>query len=425
MNQFLCLISSAEFIARLKKFSPVGIVETLPLETLAGRVLAEDIDAPENMPPFHRSCMDGYAVRAKDTFGVSETEPFPFTVQGEVTMGSDALLEKIAPGAVARIWTGGELPPDADAVVMEEYTRVVDAGSIEVFRPVAPYENVVLRGEDIHQGQCLFQAGKRLNAYDTGILAGLGLTGIPVRKKPRVAIISSGDEIVPKETHDLPRGKIRDINTTTLSNMLRMFQCEPLIMGIVPDRFESIRDLCVASLQQSADMIVVSGGSSIGMRDLTLKVFSSLEGAEILAHGVEIRPGKPTILGRIGAVPLVGLPGHITSALVVFQVFIRVLLGVLSGVRTPEDDFLRRCHAVMSRNIPSVTGREDYVRVKLTPPTNDASADDATGRLPVASPVFGKSGTIQSLIQSDGLVQIGRDVEGLYAGQIMEVMSLA
>ncbi len=423
MNQFLHLISSVEFIARLKRFAPVAI-ETLPLDTLAGRVLAEDIPAPEDMPQFHRSCMDGYAVRAKDTFGVSETEPFPFTVQGEVTMGSDALLEEIASGAAVRIWTGGELPPGADAVVMEEYTRVVDAGSIEVFRPVAPYENVVLRGEDIHQGQCLFQAGKRLNAYDTGILAGLGLSRIRVRKKPRVAIISSGDEIVPRETHTLPRGKIRDVNTTTLSNMLGLLQCEPLVMGIVPDRFEAIRDLCLASLRQSADMIVVSGGSSIGMRDLTLQVFSSLEGAEILAHGVEIRPGKPTILGRIGAVPLVGLPGHITSALVVFQVFIRVLLAVLSGVRNPEEDFLRRCHAVVARNIPSVTGREDYVRVKLTQPATDAATDDTTGHLPVASPIFGKSGTIQSLIQSDGLLQIGRDVEGVYAGQILEVMSL-
>lgn len=424
MNTFLQLKSSGEFTRLLQDHLALESV-FLPISEAGQRVLAADLFSPEDLPPFNRSSMDGFAVRAKDTFGLTESEPFPFAVTGEIRMGQAMTAPSLAPGEAIRIWTGGELPPGADAVAMEEYSRQVDASFIEVFRPVAPGENVVRRGEDIRAGSRIFSTGRRLTAQDTGLLAGLGLHQVEVVRKPRVALISSGDELVSCDERHLLSGKIRDINTTTLSNMLRTLQCEPVPMGLVPDDFDDLRERCRAALDLHADMVILSGGSSIGSRDLTGKVFASLDGARILAHGVEIRPGKPTILGKIGNVPLVGLPGHIASALVVFQVFIRMALAALSGVADPAYDFLRTQPVRVSRNIPSVTGREDYVRVKITSPLPRDTSGLLHEYLPLATPVFGKSGTLSSLIHSDGLLKIARDMEGVPQGHVMEVMYIA
>jgi len=424
MKEFLKLKSSEEFIKLLKTFKPLSS-EIISIDNAAGRILAEDLYSSEDIPPFNRSSMDGYAVKAKDTFGVSETEAIPFDLKGEVLMGYEIDFPPLQTGEAIRIWTGGELPPGSDAVVMEEYTRKIDKKTIEIFKPVAPFENVVTQGEDIKKELCVFHSGRRLNPYDTGILAGLGLCNIAVTKKPKVAKKNSGDEIVTKEEKNIKRGKIRDVNTKTLSNLLINFQCEPIQMGIVPDDFDEIKKLSMKSIEMGTDVVMVSGGSSIGMRDLTVKVFESIKGSEILAHGIEIRPGKPTILGRIGNIALVGLPGHITSAIVVFQVFIRILLSVLSGSCNPDEDFIKKIYAKLTRNIPSVTGREDYVRVTLQKSEKINHNNNEKYFLPLATPVFGKSGTIKSLIQSNGLIKLERNSEGAYEGEIKEVVFIA
>jgi molybdopterin molybdotransferase len=411
MEGFFHLRSAAEFRTLLEGFTPVQ-EEHSGLDQALHRILARDIPSLEDLPPFSRSTMDGYAVRARDTFGASETEPALLQISGEVSMGKDLEEFDLRPGRTVRIWTGGELPPGTDAAVMEEYTSPLGTGSIEVIRAVAPGENVIRRGEDIRQGDVILQAGTRLRPQELGLLAGLGITSVPIHRRPRVAILSTGDELVFPAERPGP-GQIRDVNTTTLSALVRSCWAEPIPMGIVRDTFEELRTACLQALERSADLLLVSGGSSVGKRDFTIAVFESLPEAEILAHGVAIRPGKPTILARTGQSALFGLPGHVTSAMVVFHLFVRVLIARLSGARDPETAGMTTRQVRLTCNVPSAIGREEYLRVRMLPSTDG---------IPLAEPIFGRSGLITPLVQADGLLRIHRDTEGLDAGETAEVM---
>ncbi len=412
MKGFFRLLTTTQVRQILRSF-PRLPGEEVPLNKALGRAVANDIVSPEDLPPFSRSTMDGYALRARDIFGASETEPALLKVVGEVRMGQAPGCGPIGPGEAVRIWTGGMVPEGADAVVMVEYTKELDKDLIEVYKAAAPNENMILKGEDCQKDKVCITRGKRLRPQDLGLLAGLGITKVKVVKSPRVFIISTGDEIVP-ETEVPEDGKVRDINSTTLEALVRQGKATVKRLGIVEDSFDSIYEKCREALDMGADVILVSGGSSVGARDFTLKVFEHLSGEPPLVHGVAVRPGKPTIISRFEDTALLGLPGHAASCMVVYMLFVQYLLNVMLGLDPETDMEFKR--AVCGQIFPSVTGREDYVRVRLE--------DSKDGILPVAMPIYGKSGLISTLVKADGLLKIPRDSEGYHEGEEAEVMLL-
>ena len=410
MKGFFQLLSSSDFRDLFEQFQTIGSEQT-SLEDGLGRILAEDISAPEFLPPFSRSTMDGFAVRAKDTFGCSDSEPALLKIAGEIAMGQSGQEISLKTGQAATIWTGGELPAKGDGVVMVEYTHLLDSDTVEIFRPVAPGENVIKTGEDFSQNAIVLRKGQRLRPQDLGVLAGLGITEATVVKQPVVAIISTGDELVePGQT--LSPGKIRDINSTTLAALVRECGCIPLTMGIIKDDLDTMQEACQKALKIPSNMLLLSGGSSVGKRDFTLKVLEEIENTKVLAHGVSIKPGKPTILAKKDNTALFGLPGHVGSAIVVFYLFVRPLLRKLSGQECSTG--LQTITAITTEQIPSTIGREDYVRVVIA-----KDEDRSTYR---ATPVYGKSGLLNPLIKAEGLLIIGRDVEGLDKDEQAEVL---
>jgi molybdopterin molybdotransferase len=401
--EFFRLQTRQEVLALYPRFSPVS-TEEVGLGEAMGRVLAGPVAAPEAVPGFLRATMDGYAVAARDTFGASVGAPQYLEIKGEVAMGV-APERGIGPGEVLRVPTGAMLPDGADAVVMIEYTAEHPDQTLEVRRAVAPGENVLQPGEDVPAGELLFSAGTRLRPQDVGLLAALGIERLTIYRKPRVVILSSGDEIVAIDQKPGP-GQVRDANAYLAAAQVQAWGGLPLLKGIIPDEFSDLRAALAAALGE-ADLILISGGSSVGVRDLTLAAIHDLPGAEILVHGVAIRPGKPTILAAVGgAQPLMGLPGHPASAAVVMEVLGRPLLEHLSGLK-PQAHWGRSASASLSRNLAGASGREDYVRVRLRREDDTLWAD----------PVLGPSGLISPLVKSDGLVMIPLGVEGLCKGE--------
>ena len=386
--------------------SPVAI-EELPLENSLGRVTASDIFSREDLPAFPRSAMDGYSLRAADTFGASEGLPAYFSIVGEVAMGQPSHVS-VEVGEAAVTYTGGMLAQGADAVVMVENTQTVDSATIEVTRPVAPGENVVQPGEDINSGERLLPAGHLLRPQDLGGLAALGITTVQASRRPRVAILSMGDEVVPPDMDPGP-GRIRDVNTYTIAAQVTRAGGEPLPLGIVPDDFEAQLTAARSGLKR-ADSLVFSAGSSVSVRDLTADIINALGEPGVLVHGLSIRPGKPAIVGLVQGKPVFGLPGNPVSAMVVFDLLVRPILYHLAGCPSlPEP---ATATATVAMDIASASGREDYVPVRLT--GNDENCL-------TAEPVFGKSNLIFTLIRADGLVKVPRDKAGLYAGVTVRV----
>jgi molybdopterin molybdotransferase len=322
-------------------------------------------------------------------------------------MGQPATV-RVERGTVVRVATGGMVPEGADAVVMVEYTDSVDAHLLEIFRQAAPGEGLVQRGDDLHAGDLLLSAGRRLRPQDLGACAGVGVVSLPVYRRPRVAVIPSGDEIVPPARDPTP-GQVRDINTDALAAAVREAGAVPHCFPVVPDEPEALKSTVQAALD-TTDLILIAGGSSVGARDWTLEVLTALPGAELLLHGVAIRPGKPVIVVAMGDRLLVGLPGNPVSALIVFDQFIRPYLRRLSGEKRllPEG---ARVSARLSRNCASDAGKEDYVRVRL----HEGPAGYE------AEPLLGKSTLMMTLVGADGIVVIPENVEGLEAGEPVEV----
>lgn len=408
---FFRVISPQRFCELLAEFEPVDELTT-GLDVCLDRILASDVVAPENIPAVDRSCMDGYAVRAADTFGASEGNPAYVELLHSAAI-DEIVTRPVGPGECTGIATGGTLPPGADAVLMVEHTQMLGPTTVEIRRSVTPGENVMLRGEDVTAGEIALRAGTRLRPQEVGLLAALGQVWVSVYSRPSCAVISTGDELVPVE--DFPRpGQVRDVNSHALAGLLRQAGARAVNYGLIPDEREALRAALAQALDAN-DAVFISGGSSIGMRDLTIEVLESLDDSEILAHGVSISPGKPTILARVGGKPVMGLPGQVTSAQVVMLVFGQPLVRHLGGLPNAFDPGRRLTRlAVLGANVSSKPGREDYVRVRLE--TRD-------GQL-VAVPRLGKSGLLRTMLDADGLIRLDAAVEGMTAGQPVAVWIL-
>lgn len=388
-------------------FQPIVQTENLPVMDALGRVLAADLIAPHDLPSFPRSSVDGYAVAAVDTHGASDSLPAWLQVVGEAPIGQLATLT-LNEGEAALVHTGGMIPPDADAVVMVEHTQRV-AGTlaaapgyaIEVYRPVAAGQNVIQIGEDVQQGELLLAAGHVLRPQDIGGLLALGIVTVDVARRPRIAILSQGDEVVPPTATPGP-GQIRDINSYTLAGLAQQAGALPLLYPIVPDQLDALRAAAAAALD-AADMLVMSAGSSVSVRDMTAQVIAELGAPGILVHGVSVKPGKPTILAVCNGKPVFGLPGNPVSAMVIFTMFVAPAIRRLLGAREPR---VQRVSARLARNLASATGREDVVQVHLE--TRD-------GEL-WAVPVLGKSNLIYTLVRADGVVRVPLDSNGIAQG---------
>lgn len=405
MKEFFNVTTIETVLAFREAFAPMAPL-SVPLEQALDRVLVADLTAQSDIPGFDRATVDGYAVCAASTYGASEGTPAYLTLVGAVEMGK-APTGKVGPGQAARIATGGMLPPGADSVVMVEHTGVIDDGTIEIYRSVAPGQHVVARDEDAAKGQLLLPAGICLRPQELGMLAACGVNEVSVHGQPRVGIISSGDEVVPVEAEPGP-GQVRDVNSHTLAALVRQGGGVPTCYGIVPDRFEALLAVSRQALAQN-DMVLVSGGSSVGTRDLTVEVLEALAQSRLLAHGVGISPGKPTILAQCGAKPFWGVPGHVTSAMVVFMVLVRPFLARLAG---RINDAPTRVPARLTRNVASAQGRVDFVRVRLKYQDREVWAE----------PVLGASGLVRTMVAADGLIAIALNDEGLEQGAAVEVL---
>ncbi len=382
-----------------------AVVEKIKIEKAYQRVLSEDITSPENLPQFSRSTMDGYAVIASDTFGASESLPAYLKVKDEVVMGQKPawLIHK---GEVASIPTGGMLPNGTDAVVMFEHVHRIDSTLIEVMKAVAPGENVIQVGEDSGKGDMVLKKGHLLRAQDVGVLAGLGITKVMLFRKPVVSVISTGDEIVQPDK-PLEFGKIRDTNSYHLTGLIENAGGEPIRKGIFRDNYEDIKEILEESLKDS-QMILITGGSSVGTRDMTATIINDFGKRGVIFHGVTIKPGKPIVAGVIDGKPVFGLPGHPVAVAVSFEMFVKKVLRRISGQN--ENllvKFSNTVHARLTKNISSAPGREDHIRVKIMERDSDLWAE----------PILGKSGLISTLVHADGTIVIPDDKRGVLEGE--------
>jgi len=406
----LNVISPKTLLSHVQDFSCIGH-EELPLNQCTNRILAKNIVATENIPAFRRSTMDGYAVQAVSTYGASESNPALLFIKETIDMGKTP-EHPVKIQEAAKISTGGMLPDGADSVVMIEYTDLVDPQTIEVYKSVAPFQNVIDVGEDISMNSIQRQKGSVLRPQDLGAAAALGIQKLSVHEKPIVGIISTGDEIIPISQN--PRiGQIRDINQYSLSSQIIQNLGCPVFIDNVPDDFSALYAACKKAIQ-SCHMLLISGGSSVGMRDYTIDVIQKLEDAEVIAHGVSIQPGKPTILARLNNIPVWGLPGHVASAMIVFHVLVRPFLRHIAGELYPPFYSDKTVRARLVRNVASGQGREEYVRVRLE------QTDDTIDAIPIQ----GKSGLIRTMVQADGLLTIPENSEGLDQGVFVDVLLL-
>ena len=407
MTEFFNVMPPTQALEALFRRWTVAVQsEMVPTAEALGRVTAGPVRSPISLPAFPRSTVDGYAVRAADTVGASEGLPAYLTIVGEVPMGQRATLT-VGRGQAAIVHTGGMIPEGADAVVMVERTHRLDERTVEVLRAVAVGENVIQVGEDVQAGEEILPAGHRLRPQDVGGLLGVGITQVTVARRPVVAIIATGDEVVPPDREPGP-GQVRDINSYTAEAMVRRAGGIPRLMGIVPDDFETLLERARQGLAQ-ADMLVLSAGSSVSVRDMTSEVINRLGAPGVLVHGLSIRPGKPTILALCDGKPVFGLPGNPVSAMVAFELVVTPALWRLQGTTPPEK---RRVKARLLRNLSSVAGREDYVQVRLVEREGELWAD----------PIFGKSNLIFTLVRADGVVQVPLDATGILAGEEVEVV---
>jgi len=408
---YLKLIGSDAFRAILTRFPRLS-AENVALDEALGRALASGLVSPEDLPGRARSSMDGYAVRAADLFGTTETNPSYLELAGVLDITAVS-AEPLAAGTCVEVVTGSSLPPGADAVVMVEQTQKLGGGTIEMRKAAAPGDNMMQAGEDVRAGNEVLSAGTLLRPAEIGLLAALGVREASVGRRPVAAIISTGDEIVPAATATIKPGQIRDANGPALAALCRQWGAEPLYLGIVKDDVDSLAR-ALKDGTSKADVVFLSGGSSVGVADLTVEALSRLPDTELLAHGLAVSPGKPTILARSQGKAVWGLPGQVASAQVVMFLFGCPFLAHLAGDTAAFTRPRPGREAVMARNVASVQGREDFVRVRLIP----------GGALPEAWPVLGKSGLLKTLVQAQGLVAIPAGQEGLEAGTTAQVMLL-
>jgi molybdopterin molybdotransferase len=426
MPEFLTLLPPDEardlMLSHLLRDQPILDSESIDVISSLDRILAEDIHAPQPLPDFQRTTVDGYAVRASDTHGASDSLPTYLNLIGEVPMGDSPTFE-IEQGQCALIHTGGMLPKASDAVVMLEYTQSAQENEIEIFRAVADGENVIRIGEDVAQGQLVLPKGTLVRPAEIGGLMALGIRSLRVAKRTQVGLISTGDEVIdPSQT---PRpGQVRDINSYTLGALVEKSGGVAKRYGIISDQFEVLKEAAAKALSE-CDVVIITAGSSASTRDMTADVIRQLGEPGVLVHGINTRPGKPTILGVCNGKAVIGLPGNPVSALVNGYLFvipvIEKLLGALPKPRATVQ-------AELTVNLPSQAGREDWVPVKLLHSERTLSERSEAKRRSKseyqADPIFGKSNLIFTLASADGLLRIHPDATGLSAGEVVEVFLL-
>ena len=384
------------------EFEAVAGTEMVSLSAAMGRILAEDIAATEYVPDFDRSTVDGYAVRAKDTFGCTDAIPAILPLQGEVLMGEGAQFP-LNPEECVAVPIGGAVPKGADSVVMVEYTEDYGDGTIGISKSAAPGQNMIFRGDDVFPGKVVLEQGRVLSSQDIGALAAIGRVQVPVAKNLKIGVISTGDELVPPEQTPGP-GQVRDVNSPMLEAMLTAFGAEVINYGIVIDD-EALLSEKVHKAVAECDAVLLSGGSSVGVKDAACRIIESM--GKLLMHGIAIKPGKPTILGKAGSKPLVGLPGHPVAAYFITKIFILPLLCRLTGRKQESYTTTARVTESISAN----HGRAQVHCCRLE------SRDGALW----ASPIRGKSGLITTLAGADGYFIIDRDCEGLPQGAQVQV----
>jgi molybdopterin molybdotransferase len=399
VGEFLKVMTYQNAQLLLHRNFPNPQTEEVSLRHSLHRRLSAPLTSPEDMPPFNRSTVDGYAVEASDTFGCSESLPSFLDLAGQVRMGTrpDFAVKK---GQCCWIPTGGMLPEGTNAAVMVEYTEKLGTDTILVYKPVGPFENAMRQGEDVYKGQNLFSEGKRLRPQDIGLIASLGITRVPVYKPYNIGIISTGDEIIPVDKTPLT-GQIRDVNSCALAAAVRQCGAEPAVYPIVPDHVEHLKQTAARALAEN-DVLLMSGGSSVGIMDVTLEVLLSFPDSSLLFHGVAVKPGKPTMAVKIGNKIVIGLPGHPVSALMMFYVVCAPLL------RWGETNIVP---ARLTENLASQAGRDDFIPVEL----------ECGDQYRVARPLLGKSGLMSILARADGYLHIIREKQGLEAGDEVNV----
>ena len=405
--EFFQVLPVADALERLDAFwQPQPESETLATADALERILATDIHSPEQVPAFRKSTVDGYALRAADTFGASQALPAFLQVDGELKMGEIPQLD-LSAGSALQIHTGGMLPASADAVVMVEHTQALDEKEIEVLRTVAPGENVIQAGEDVARDALILRRAHRLRPQDIGGLLAVGVSDIKVLRAPRVGILSCGDELLPPAAALTP-GKVRDINAYTLSALAQKLGAEAIRLGIASDNLADYQARARLGFA-ACDILLLSAGSSVSARDYTRDVINGLGQPGVLQHGLATKPGKPTIIAVCDGKPVIGLPGNPVSALLVARQLLPHMIARFTGQPLPEQ---RRIRAVLASRVSSVTGREDWVAVRLRDLDND---------MPVAEPIFGKSNLIFTLIEADALLNVPLNSGGYDAGSQVDV----
>ena len=390
------------------KPKPLG-EEELSLMEAYNRILKEDIFSALDIPPFNRSTVDGYAVKAEDTFGAEENQPVTLNVKGVVNVGEQPKIS-VGKGEAAEIVTGAPIPDGADAVVMVEDTEK-ENDELRVYRAVTKNENVMKKGTDIKKGETVLKARQVLGAPEIGVLAALGITKVKVFKVPVVAVLSTGAEVT-EPGKQLPPGKIYDINAYSLSAAVRESGGTPVYLGVVPDDSLELRKALEHALA-SADMVITSGGVSVGPRDLTPQIVDSLGKPGLIVSGIAVKPGKPTTIALIGRKPVFSLPGHPTSALLMFHLLVRPVIRLMAGRPAKEATMIE---AKAATRMFSAKGRRTFVMVKLKRGKSNQL---------VAEPVeSGASGAITTLAKADGFVEIPENQQFIDADEEVTVALL-
>ena len=378
--------------------APLVRIDRVPLAEANGRVIAQPAVSSVDVPPFDRAAMDGYAVRAEDTFGAGRYEPRTLRCIEKVYTGQ-ASSKTLSHGECIEIATGAPMPSGADAVVMVEETEKGAADEIHVFTPVYPRQHVGRRAADIAAGQSLLSSGELLNPSRIGALAATGVTAVDVFARPRIAILSTGNEIV-EPGRPLGPGQIYDINRFTLAAVIAAHGGVPVVLPTAPDNVAELS----AAVEKAAteDMIVFSGGSSVGERDLIMDVLKQF--GEVVFHGIALKPGKPTVFGQIGNRPVLGMPGYPTSCLSNAYMLLVPLLRRMAHLPEYRPQSIQ---IPLSRRIVSTTGRHQFYTVRI-----------ADG---MAVPAFKASGDITSMSQADGYIEIPAQTDIVEAGEVVEV----
>jgi molybdenum cofactor synthesis domain-containing protein len=399
MRPFGKTISIEEARAIIERaIQPIDRTEVLPLLQANGRVLAQEIVSTADVPPFSRAAMDGYAVRSEDTVGASRTTPRTLR-RIETIYTGQIPKNRVETGECAEIATGAPMPDGADAVVMVEETDIDDRGSVSIFAQAAARQNIGRQGADIQKGQRVLQPGTLLNASRLGSIAALGLTEVAVYEKPRVAILSTGNEIV-DPGQPLAPGQIYDINRVTVSGVVADNGGIPIPYRTAADTIDDLSRAVEECLEQ--DVMVFSGGSSVGERDLILDVVAAK--GEMLFHGIAVKPGKPTAFGRIKGRLFFGMPGYPTSCLSNSYILLAPALRQLA--RLPQQ-IVRTLSLPLSTRVVSAPGRHQFYSVRI--------------EHGVAVPAFKASGDITSMSQADGYFEIPAEVETVEAGTLVRV----